>query len=271
MYRFQVNGTYYEAQEDQRLIDFLRADLKLTGTKEGCSAGACGTCTVIIDGKKAKACVSKLSQLDGKSIVTIEGLTDREKAVYTYAFGECGAVQCGFCIPGMIISAKVLIDENNDPTSEDVKKAILGNICRCTGYVKIEEGIMLAAKMIRENLPVPEKDTNAAVGARLHRVDAEEKALGTGKYADDIHMDGMIYAKALRSKYPRRACRPGRSRCHRCASPGTRARHSPHTRHWAGWRQAGTLSPFARRCDRWRCGRSVPARRRPRWWQAHWG
>ena len=79
MYRFQVNGTQYEVQEDQRLIDFLRADLKLTGTKEGCSAGACGTCTVIIDGKKAKACVSKLSQLDGKSIVTIEGLSEREK------------------------------------------------------------------------------------------------------------------------------------------------------------------------------------------------
>ncbi|MBS5765127.1 MAG: 2Fe-2S iron-sulfur cluster binding domain-containing protein, partial [Veillonella sp.] len=93
MYRFQVNGTQHEVQEDQRLIDFLRADLKLTGTKEGCSAGACGTCTVIIDGKKAKACVSKLSQLDGKSVVTIEGLTEREKAVYTYAFGECGAVQ----------------------------------------------------------------------------------------------------------------------------------------------------------------------------------
>lgn len=203
MYRFQVNGTQHEVQEDQRLIDFLRADLKLTGTKEGCSAGACGTCTVIIDGKKAKACVSKLSQLDGKSVVTIEGLTEREKAVYTYAFGECGAVQCGFCIPGMIISAKVLIDENNDPTPDDVKKAILGNICRCTGYVKIEEGIMLAAKMFRENLPVPEKDTTGNVGARLHRVDAEEKALGTGQYADDIHMDGMIYAKALRSKYPR--------------------------------------------------------------------
>lgn len=79
MYRFQVNGTQHEVQEDQRLIDFLRADLKLTGTKEGCSAGACGTCTVIIDGKKAKACVSKLSQLDGKSVVTIEGLTEREK------------------------------------------------------------------------------------------------------------------------------------------------------------------------------------------------
>ena len=122
MYRFQVNGTQHEVQEDQRLIDFLRSDLKLTGTKEGCSAGACGTCTVIIDGKKAKACVTKLSQLDGKSVVTIEGLSEREKAVYTYAFGECGAVQCGFCIPGMIISAKVLIDENNDPTPDDVKK-----------------------------------------------------------------------------------------------------------------------------------------------------
>lgn len=203
MYQIQVNGIHHKVQDDQRLIDYLRDTLGLTGTKEGCSAGACGTCTVIVDGKKTKACVLKLSQLDGKTVTTIEGLTEREQAVYTYAFGQCGAVQCGFCIPGMIMSAKVLLDENQNPTHQDVKKAIMGNICRCTGYVKIEEAILLAAQMFRENTPVPEADHTAHVGAPLHRIDVEEKVLGTGQYSDDFSVPNMVYAKAIRSKYPR--------------------------------------------------------------------
>lgn len=203
MYQFQVNGTYHQVLDDQRLIDYLRDTLGLRGTKEGCSGGACGTCTILIDGKKSKACVVTLSQLDGKKVTTIEGLSEREKSVYTYAFGECGAVQCGFCIPGMIISAKALIDENPNPTSADIKKAIMGNICRCTGYVKIEQGIALAAQMLRDNIPVPAADYTAAVGAPLHRIDVEDKVLGTGLYSDDFKVDGMVYAKAIRSKYPR--------------------------------------------------------------------
>ena len=203
MYQFQVNGTYHQVLDDQRLIDYLRDTLGLKGTKEGCSGGACGTCTILIDGKKAKACVVTLSQLDGKKVTTIEGLSEREKSVYTYAFGECGAVQCGFCIPGMIISAKALIDENPNPTSADIKKAIMGNICRCTGYVKIEQAIALAAQMLRDNIPVPAADYTAAVGAPLHRIDVEDKVLGTGLYSDDFKVDGMVYAKAIRSKYPR--------------------------------------------------------------------
>jgi len=203
MFRFQVNGVWQEAEEDKKLLDYLRDDLHLTGTKDGCGAGACGACTIIIDGKKSKACVSRLSQLEGKNIITIEGLTDREREVFVYAFGECGAVQCGFCIPGMIISGKALIDENPNPTREEVKAAIFGNICRCTGYVKIEEAIMMAADMLRNNTPIPELDNSGKVGSRLHRIDAEEKALGTGKYADDLVLPGMIYAKAIRSKYPR--------------------------------------------------------------------
>lgn len=203
MYQFQVNGTYHQVLDDQRLIDYLRDTLGLRGTKEGCSGGACGTCTILIDGKKSKACVVTLSQLDGKKVTTIEGLSEREKSVYTYAFGECGAVQCGFCIPGMIISAKALIDENPNLTSADIKKAIMGNICRCTGYVKIEQGIALAAQMLRDNIPVPAADYTAAVGTPLHRIDVEDKVLGTGLYSDDFKVDGMVYAKAIRSKYPR--------------------------------------------------------------------
>lgn len=203
MYRFQVNGIWREVEEDKRLMDYLRDDLRLTGTKDGCSAGACGACTILIDGKKVKACIGKVSQMEGKSIITIEGLTEREKEVYVYAFAECGAVQCGFCIPGMIISAKALLDTTLEPTRADVQKALLGNICRCTGYVKIEDAILLAARLFKENAPVPKNDVDGTVGSRLHRIDAAEKALGTGLYADDMVVDGMIYAKAIRSKYPR--------------------------------------------------------------------
>ena len=203
MYRFQVNGIWREVEEDKRLMDYLRDDLRLTGTKDGCSAGACGACTILIDGKKVKACIGKVSQMEGKSIITIEGLTEREKEVYVYAFAECGAVQCGFCIPGMIISAKALLDTTLEPTRADVQKALLGNICRCTGYVKIEDAILLAARLFKENAPVPKNDVDGTVGSRLHRIDAAEKALGPGLYADDMVVDGMIYAKAIRSKYPR--------------------------------------------------------------------
>ena len=182
MYRVNVNGKDYESARDMKLLVFLREELHLTGTKDGCSEGACGACTVLVDGRKTKACVPLLSKLEGRRIVTIEGLSDREKAVYSYAFAKAGAVQCGFCTPGMVMSAKSLLDENLNPGPEDVKKAIRGNICRCTGYVKIEDAIMLAARILREGLDVPSPDDDPALSGRMARVDAEEKTLGTGIY-----------------------------------------------------------------------------------------
>lgn len=198
----RINGIEYEIKEDKTLLSFLRDDLRLTGTKDGCSEGACGTCTVIIDGKAQKACVFKLSRLEGKSITTIEGLSEREKQVYSYAFAKAGAVQCGYCIPGMIMSAKALIDSNADPSEDDVKKAIRGNLCRCTGYVKIIKAILLASRIFRENLPLAKND-DASLGSRMIRIDAEAKALGEGLYTDDIVLPGMLYASAVRSPYPR--------------------------------------------------------------------
>lgn len=203
MYKIKVNGKVYETAIDKKLLAYLRDDLRITSVKNGCGEGACGTCTILIDGKKSKGCVLKTSQVDGKEIITVEGLTQREKDVYTYCFGETGAVQCGFCIPGMVISAKSLLDTTQDPTSADVKKALIGNICRCTGYVKIEEAIMLAAKFFKEQLEVPEDIGTGVIGERFHRIDVKEKVLGTGAYVDDIVVPNMIYAKALRSKYPR--------------------------------------------------------------------
>ena len=203
VYQVNVNGRDCTSCSDKKLLEFLRDDLHLTGTKNGCAEGACGACTVIVNGKKTKACVPLLSKINGAKVITIEGLSEREKAVYSYAFAKAGAVQCGFCIPGMIISAKALIDENDNPTADEVKKAIRGNICRCTGYVKIEKAILLAAKLIRENAEIPEEDDDAQISGRIMRIDAKEKALGTGIYTDDIHLEGMLYGKCLRSPYPR--------------------------------------------------------------------
>lgn len=203
MYKITVNGSVYETKKDGRLIDYLRDELRLTSVKEGCSEGACGTCTILVDGKKLKACVQKISKMDGKSIITVEGLTQREKDVYTYCFAEAGAVQCGFCIPGMIISAKSLLDTNLEPSREDVKKAIRGNICRCTGYKKIEEAILMAADFFRLNKEVPVQDSDALIGQRYRRVDVREKVCGEGEFVDDVVLPGMVYAKALRSRYPR--------------------------------------------------------------------
>lgn len=203
MYQLKINGKDITIENDKKLLDFLRDDMRLVSVKDGCSSGACGTCTVIIDGKAVKACVGSISKLQGKSIITVEGLSQREKDVYAYSFAEEGAVQCGFCIPGMVISTKALLDVNNNPSDEEIKKAIRGNICRCTGYVKIEKAIKLAAEFFRENREIPKHEFKAIMGEDFHRVDAYEKILGTGKYVDDIVLDGMIYGKALRSKYPR--------------------------------------------------------------------
>ena len=133
---FTVNGKTVTAEKNQKLLRFLRDELRLTSVKDGCSEGACGTCTVLIDGKPTKACVPQTDKLEGKNILTVEGLSDWEKKVYTWAFGEAGAVQCGFCIPGMVISAKALLDTNPDPSREEAAFAIRNNICRCTGYVR---------------------------------------------------------------------------------------------------------------------------------------
>ena len=179
---FTVNGQKVSVEENKKLIVYLREDLNLNSVKNGCSQGACGTCMVLVDGKATKACVLQTSRLEGKSIITVEGLSDREKDVYSYAFARAGAVQCGFCIHGMMTSAKGLIDQIPDPTIEQVKEAIKNNICRCTGYKKIEQAILYAAKMLRENLPVPPEDCSGRIGENLIRVDAKAKVLGTAEY-----------------------------------------------------------------------------------------
>ena len=203
MSTFYVNGNEVTVGKKQKLLRYLRDELHILSAKDGCSEGACGACTVLIEGEPCRACIPDTDRLDGKHVITVEGLSDWEKAVYVFAFGEAGAVQCGFCIPGMVMCAKSLLDRIPDPSEEQIRFAIRNNYCRCTGYVKIIAAIKLAAKIFREGkLPLPSA-TDWKIGSRVHRLDVEEKVLGFGKYPDDFYFPGMIYGSALRSKYPR--------------------------------------------------------------------
>ena len=203
MSSFIVNGCEVTVDQNQKLIVYLRDTLHLTSVKNGCSEGACGTCMVLIDGKAVKACIQQTDKLAGKSIVTVEGLSPRERDVYAHAFAISGAVQCGFCTPGMVISAKGLIDQNPTPSHADVKEAIKNNICRCTGYKKIEDAVLLAAKLLRENTSVPTSELPGVVGDSIQRIEVVDKTLGTAIYADDIYLPGMLLGSAVRSAYPR--------------------------------------------------------------------
>jgi aerobic carbon-monoxide dehydrogenase small subunit len=145
----EVNGTTYEREVEARrlLVHFLRDDLDLTGTHVGCDTGNCGACSVIVNGTLLKSCMMLAIQADGASIETVEGLgADGELAPLQQAFGEHHALQCGYCTPGMLMSAKALLDENPEPTEGEIRRAIQGNICRCTGYVNIVEAIAAAAE-----------------------------------------------------------------------------------------------------------------------------
>ena len=147
--KLNVNGEEFEVLTEvhKTLLEVLREDLGLTGTKRGCDLGTCGACTVLVEGKPYLSCLTLAVDVQGKKIVTIEGLAqDGEPHPLQKAFVQKGAIQCGFCTPGMILTAKAFLDENADPSEEEVKQAISGNICRCTGYVKIVEAILSVAE-----------------------------------------------------------------------------------------------------------------------------
>jgi len=141
-----------EIEEDMRLLDLLRDELKLTGTKEGCGEGECGACTVIMDGKLVNSCMVLAFQAEGKDILTIEGVKGENDEIHPIqqAFLEEGAVQCGFCTPGMVLAAKSILDHNPEPTREEIREGISGNLCRCTGYNKIVDAVEKASKYLKE-------------------------------------------------------------------------------------------------------------------------
>ena len=150
--KLKVNGSDYDLQIRPwaTLLEVLREDLGLTGAKEGCGEGECGACTVIVDGKAVNSCIMLAAEAEGKEVITIEGLANGETLhPIQEAFIEAAGLQCGFCTPGMILSTKVLLDANPDPTEDEIRKGLEGNFCRCTGYTKIFESVRVAAGKMR--------------------------------------------------------------------------------------------------------------------------
>jgi aldehyde oxidoreductase len=203
---FVVNGVPRRVIVDPQksLLKVIREDLRLTGTKEACSAGHCGTCAVLINGEVILSCRYPAAKTQGKEIITIEGIgTLKNPHPLQLAFAKAGAIQCGFCTPGMIVRAKSILDKNPNPSRDEIKKALQPHICRCTGYQKIFEAIELAASFLRgETKSIGLRLTGKGMmGQPVTRPDALEKATGTTLYAADLAVEGCAHIKVLRSPH----------------------------------------------------------------------
>ncbi len=223
--KIKVNGTHHTIpiKSNTTLLQLLRNRLGLTGTKRGCEMGDCGACTVLMDGKPVASCMVLAVEADGKEITTIEGIAENGKLhPLQKSFVHHGAIQCGYCTPGMIMSAKALIDKKHDPTDDDIKLTLGGNICRCTGYVKIVEAVKhykdflprvdpeiskikpeIADNIISSNREdIKDETAFSVIGKGLPRKDAPEKASGEAKFTGDILLPDMLYGKVLTSPLP---------------------------------------------------------------------
>ena len=210
-----VNNIQYQltVKPGETLAALLRNQLRLTGTKIGCDEAECGSCTVLVDGEPMMSCIYPAARADGKSIVTIEGLAERvEEGIKLHplqeAFVQHGAVQCGFCIPGQIMTAHALLKRNPDPTSDDVRHALKDTLCRCAGYPTIENAILAAAHTLRTGDPLPlpvipdSIHQHQFVGHTHTRPDGVDKVTGQAIFTDDLEFEGMLFAKAKRAMVP---------------------------------------------------------------------
>ena len=235
MISFTLNGRAARAPGGTSLLEWLRESAGLTGAKNACGEGVCGACTVLVDGAPFSSCVMPIEKVEGKSVVTIEGLEAREMELYERAYVEAGAVQCGYCTPGMVLSTKALLDRNSSPSEKEARAALRRNLCRCTGYAKIVDAVMRAAEARRvigvdgvaadHDAPIadataagpgvgaepgfaspkdrPRHEAAPVLGSRLKRVDAAVKARGEAMYVDDLQVPGMLRAAVLRSPHAR--------------------------------------------------------------------
>ena len=206
MITFILNGIKisYLGNPDKTLLDYLRNDQKLTSVKDGCSGeGVCGACTVEINGKAKLSCVTKMRTLEGAEILTPEGFPEYIKDTIAKAFVNKGAVQCGFCTPGFITRTKVLLQNNPNPTIEEIQKAIKPHLCRCTGYKKIEDAIKFAAEALQKNQILEITKTSGKVGVSHPKYHAYQTALGKRNFVDDISFEGMLFSALKFSDYPK--------------------------------------------------------------------
>ena len=209
----EVNGRDVDRKADpgQRLLDFLRDDLNLTGAKEGCGAGECGTCSVFVDGRLVKSCLMPVAKATGRSVETIEGLSKGGLTEIQRAFCNAGASQCGYCIPGMVMAATDALRSNPNAGREEIKERLGGNICRCTGYTKIFEAVEVAREIMAgrpvRTLADDRSDGSSYIGANVVRLDAPSKVSGRLRYAGDMTMPGMLHMQVVRSPHPHAAVR----------------------------------------------------------------
>ena len=204
--QLKVNGKEHQfiIEPDRVLIDLLREDLRLTGAKQSCDRkGQCGACTVIVNGKATRACHTKVADLEGAEVITVEGLgTPANPHLIQEAFVLAGAIQCGYCTPGMIMGAKSLLDQNPDPDTDEIKKALARNLCRCTGYVKIIDAVKLAGRFLRGEITpdqVRPDPKGSMIGVSHPRPSAMLKACGQAEFTADIKLQGAIEVAVVRS------------------------------------------------------------------------
>ena len=208
-FKATINGRKItrNAKPHQRLLDFIRDDLNLTGNKEGCGAGECGTCSVFVDGTLMKSCLLPVAKAQGTTIETVEALAKTgELSVLQKAFHKTGASQCGYCIPGMVMAATAALRTNPFADREEIKERLGGNICRCTGYQKIFDAIELARDVQNGTLPAAalledETEGGDVIGKNVRRIDTPSKVSGRLKYAGDMTMPGMLHVQVLRSPH----------------------------------------------------------------------
>lgn len=204
---FILNGKViqYDGDENRPLIKVLREDHHVTTVKDGCSQGTCGACTVLVDGKQTVACVTTMKRVEGKTVITPDGLEQKAQEAFAAAFVEKGGIQCGYCTPGMVMAAAALLSTNPNPTAEDVRKGINRNICRCTGYKKIIESILYAAEILRDEKPMPKLDTkqNGKIGTCLNKFHMHDTVLGKTAFTGDMIFPNMAFGVLKFSEHPK--------------------------------------------------------------------
>jgi selenium-dependent xanthine dehydrogenase len=202
---FTLNGEscHLEVAEGESLLDALRERCGVTSTKDGCQPqGQCGCCLALIDGQAKVTCAVGAEKAQGKSVITLEGVPADERELIARAFVSAAGLQCGFCIPGIALKTKHLLDKNPNPTRDEIGKALDGHLCRCTGYVKIVDAVELVAKA-RRGEPIPERGTDARVGKAYARYRGDELTLGDRPYVADMTRDGMLHGAVLQSAHAR--------------------------------------------------------------------